>query len=157
MVNEFNLGEIEPTNESTRSFSSSGSLEEKKNRFKLWRVLDFLERHTEEWGVIDTSIECENLEEAFEYEGILVSYENLLDEEEVVDLLNNFQNIQEGQTKFVKDLQNCMEKVLENNRRLRVQNNELKGEVNKLCSFFVSKGFELDEFNEFIVEGWKNE
>ena len=58
-------------------------------RFKLWRTVDFLERHTVDWAVIDNSIEVKDITESSVYEGTLISYENLFDEEEVVDLLNN--------------------------------------------------------------------
>lgn len=62
------------------------------DRFKLWRTLDELGRHTEEWAVIDTTIECNDIKEREEYEGVLISYENIFEEEEVIDLLNDMDN-----------------------------------------------------------------
>ena len=42
-------------------------------------------------------------------------------------------------------------------QRLEIENKELKNQIGNLTKFFTSKGYDLNDFNDFIVKEWKKE
>lgn len=47
-----------------------------------------------------------------------------------------------------------MEAIVDKLNELSLINAELNNEVGKLCGFIISKGYTVDDFNEWLVKEW---
>lgn len=48
-------------------------------------------------------------------------------------------------------------KYIDELKSLRIENRELVSRISNLTSFIISKGYDINDFNDFLVEGWKKE
>lgn len=124
-------------------------------RFKLWRTLETyrctsLDDVTDEWGVIDTSINCDDMDDVEDYEGVDLSSKNLFVEEEVIDILNkqdsDIKSMQDNIIRLNKYIQSCYDRIYD----LKEENERLRFDFTQMKELFHCFEEENKEFKELL-------
>ena len=114
-------------------------------RFVLWRTLD-LDEHTDEWAVIDASIEC-TADDKEEYNGVMISHENILSEEEVIDLMNK----QEEEIQQLRRKNRRFKRYMNNGEHIRLSININTGELQR---HIYATGQWFGDFDRVLCRNW---